>query len=164
VRAIVNVFSLGSTHWVFSQLFDKQVLLISIKGMLGGGRNDDMRVGAALCSTIAKKSAIYHDLYKEIQVNVFCNTSVSPTQSKNKIVHVMKFVDLFSYAQDASFICCQQHLLDMTIHVNIVRCLVQRTAHDTEVVATAWRVLMLRLEETDYAYGSQLRIYVLNHQ
>lgn len=96
--------------------------------------------------------------------NVFCNISVSPTQNKSKIVHVMKFVDLFSSAQDASFICWHQGILDMMIHVNIVICSVQRTAHDAEVVTTAWRILRLRQEETDYAYGSQLRIYVLNHQ
>lgn len=96
--------------------------------------------------------------------NVFCNTSLSPAQNKDKIVHVMKFVDLFSSTQDASFICCHKHILDMMIHVNIVICSVQRTVHDAEVVTTAWRILRLRQEQTDYAYGSQLRIYVLNHQ
>lgn len=83
MREIVNVFSLESTHWVVSQLFDRQILLISIKGMLGGGRNNDMRVRAALCSTIAKKkSAIYHDLCKENQVNVFCLENTCSTFSK----------------------------------------------------------------------------------
>lgn len=65
----------------------------------------------------------------------------------------MKFVDLFSSAQDASFICYHQHVLDMMMHVNIVRGSVQRRAHDAEVVTTARRILRMRLEETDSAYG-----------
>lgn len=48
----------------------------------------------------------------------------------------------------------------MMIHVNIVICSVQRVAHDAEVVATAWRILILLQEETDYAWiaAANLRI------
>jgi len=103
-------------------------------------------------------------LFRRYLWYICCNTSVSPTRNNSKIFHVMKFVDLFSSAQDASFICCHQHILDMMIHVNIVVCSVPRTAHDVEALTTAWRILILRQEETDYAYVSQLRVYVLNHQ
>jgi hypothetical protein len=84
VREIVNVFSLGSTHWVFIPIV-RQTYSADVNQRVTGWwqkRRYARARGALLYYREKKKSAIYQELCKEFLVNVFCSEDTSRTVSK----------------------------------------------------------------------------------